>query len=134
MLRPLLVAILLASPAWAAPGPAEKGEALRKAGKYAEARTLLEGAVAKQPDALQARLELGRVYRLTGDAREKKIWNQFFDDFETNNLNKKSARDLTYVALAAQYLQSWKDANDTFRDAVDADPKGRDGARANIEW
>src|SRR6476659_7223475 len=139
MLRPLLIVLMLATPVFAAPPPAVeaaalKGESLRKAGRYAEARTLLEETLQKQPDALHARLELGRVYRLTGDPREKKIWNQFFDDFETGNLDKKSARDLTYVALAAQYLQSWKDANETFRDAVDADPKGAAGARANIAW
>src|SRR5262249_23933040 len=39
-----------------------------------------------------------------------------------------------YVALAAKYLGGWQDANDTFRDAVEADPKGKDGARANVEW
>jgi tetratricopeptide (TPR) repeat protein len=113
---------------------ASKGEQLFKTGRYAEAKTLLEGALQKDPNALASRLWLGRVYRATGDDREKKLWNAFFDDYETNNLDKKSARDLTYVALAARYLESWKDANDTFRDAVDADPKGRDGARANVEW
>jgi tetratricopeptide (TPR) repeat protein len=142
MLRSLAVALLLASPLYAAPRAtpasetaAHKGEALRKTGKYAEARKLLEEALVREPDALHARLELGRIYRLTGEVdREKKIWNQFFDDYEANSLDKKSARDLTYVALAAQYLESWKDANDTFRDAVDADPKGKDGARANLAW
>jgi len=132
MLRTLVALLLL--PLCAHADPARDGERLFKSGRYAEARALLEGALAKQPNALPARLWLGRVYRATGDEREKKIWNAFFDDYETNNLDKKSARDLTYVALAAKYLESWKDANDTFRDAVDADPKGRDGARANIEW
>src|SRR4051794_34764926 len=128
MLRLLIcVAMLLPRVAAARDDAASKGEQLFKTGHYAEARALLEGALAKDPTAMAARLWLGRVYRATGDEREKRIWNAFFDDYETNNLNKKSARDLTYVALAARYLESWKDANDTFRDAVDADPKGRDG-------
>jgi tetratricopeptide (TPR) repeat protein len=137
MLRLLVVALLAAPlPALAERGEREaaRGEALVRSGRYDEARALLEPIVQKEPNALAARLWLGRVYRATGDAREKQIWNQFFDDYETNNLDKKSARDLTYVALAARYLESWKDANDTFRDAVDADPHGKAGARANIEW
>jgi tetratricopeptide (TPR) repeat protein len=133
MLRHVAIAVVLA-PLAAYGDPAQKGAELFKSGRYAEARALLEAETQKHPDALAARLWLGRVYRATGDDGEKKIWNAFFDDYETNNLNKKSARDLTYVALAARYLESWKDANETFRDAVDADPKGRDGARANIEW
>jgi cellulose synthase operon protein C len=132
MIRILACLVLLAAPAFA---DALKGEALRKSGRYAEARTLLEATVRKEPKNLRARLELGRVYRLTGQvALEKAIWNGFYDDFESGALDKKSARDLTYVALAARYLGGWKDANDTFRDAVDADPKGKDGARANLEW
>jgi tetratricopeptide (TPR) repeat protein len=111
-----------------------KGEALRLSGKYAEARKLLEG-VSNEQDAHHARVELGRIYRLTGEAQlAKGIWNRLFDDYETNNLDKKSARDLMYVAIAGRYLNSIKDANDTFRDAVDADPKGAAGARANVEW
>ena len=110
------------------------GEALRLTGRYAEARKLLE-AVANEPDAHHARVELGLVYRLTGETTlARGMWNRLFDDYETNNLDKKSARDLTYVAMAGRYLNSIKDANDTLRDAVDADPKGPLGARANIEW
>ncbi len=111
---------------------AKKGEALRLSGKYAEARTLLEKASAKD---LAARLELGLLYKETGEPdRAKAIWNQFFDDYESGAIDKKNARALLYVALAAQHLGSIQDANDTFRDAVDADPKGKDGARANVEW
>src|SRR5207302_5920629 len=65
---------------------------------------------------------------------ERGVWNRFYDDYEAGNIDKKKSRELLYVALAARYLGGWQDANDTFRDAVDADPKGKDGARANIEW
>src|SRR5689334_5841061 len=101
MLRLLICTVLLIPQVAAAKDdPASKGEQLYKTGKYAEAKALLEGALQKDPNALAARLWLGRVYRATGDDREKKLWNAFFDDYETNNLDKKSARDLTYVALA----------------------------------
>ncbi|HZS39267.1 MAG TPA: tetratricopeptide repeat protein [Polyangia bacterium] len=114
---------------------ASKGASLRASGKYAEARALLENATAKDPRALKARLELGLIYRLTGERDlERAIWNRFYDEYDAGTLDKKSARDLTYVALAARYLGGWQDANDTFRDAVDADPKGPAGARANVEW
>jgi Flp pilus assembly protein TadD len=111
------------------------GEALRRLGRYEEALTLLEAATKRDEKALRARLELGRIYRLRGDkAREKAVWNLFYDDYGDDRIDKKSARQLMYVALAARYLEGWKDANDTFRDAVDADDKGRDGALANLEW
>src|SRR5206468_7164838 len=54
--------------------------------------------------------------------------------FESGVIDKNKSRDLLYVAEAARYLGGWQDANDTFRDAVDADAHGQDGARANVEW
>ena len=44
------------------------GEALRLTGRYAEARKLLEG-VANEPEAHHARVELGQIYRLTGETQ-----------------------------------------------------------------
>jgi tetratricopeptide (TPR) repeat protein len=111
------------------------GEALRRSGKLAAARALLEQTVADLPSPLAARLELGRVYRLMGEPRlASQIWNRFYDDFEAGKIDKKSPRELVFVAEAARYLEGWKDANDTFRDAVEADPKSVEAARANIEW
>ncbi len=111
------------------------GAALRLTGRYADAKKLLEATTTRDPKALRARLELGLVYRATG-ARddERAIWNSFYDDYEQGHLDKSSARDLLYVALAARYLGGYQDANDTMRDAVEADPKGVWGARANLEW
>jgi Flp pilus assembly protein TadD len=111
------------------------GRALYEAGRYAEARRVLEAEVAKDPRALEARLDLGLTYRATGQtALAQGVWNRFFDDYEQGHIDKRDARQLTYVALAARYLGSIKDANDTFRDAVEADPHGPAGARANIAW
>ncbi|HEY7957919.1 MAG TPA: tetratricopeptide repeat protein [Polyangia bacterium] len=132
MIRQLALAALLV-PALAHAAPS--GEALFHAGRYAEAQKLLEAKLERDPKALGARLLLGRVYRATGQRElAQAVWNRFYDDYEAGALDKKSARDLMYVAIAGTYLEDWKNANDTFRDAVDADPKGKDGARANIEW
>jgi tetratricopeptide (TPR) repeat protein len=138
MKRAIAGVVLVWGVAHAAGKPYEKaaleGEALRKSGRYAEALRVLEPA-ANVDEAHHARLELGLTYRLMGEPQKAKaIWNRFFDDYETNNLDKKSARQLTYVAIAAKNLNSIKDANDLFREAVDADPKGKEGARANVEW
>jgi tetratricopeptide (TPR) repeat protein len=131
---PVLVLLMLVVRA-AAADPASDGERLRKAGRYGEAEKLLEAAVQKDPRALAARLQLGLVYRATGrNADERAVWNRFYDDYEGGRIDKHKARELMYVAMAARFLGGWQDANDTFRDAVDADPKGKDGARANIEW
>jgi Tfp pilus assembly protein PilF len=128
MLRWLVIALTVVSSV----ARADDGESAFLAGRYADAQRLLEAA---PPSDLRARLWLGRVYRATGQRdRERAIWNKFYDDYEAGTLDKKRARDLMYVALAARYLGGWQDANDTFRDAVDADPKGKDGARANVEW
>lgn len=111
------------------------GEALLQLGRYAEAERLLAETLKQSPRALRARRALGLVYRATGQrAVEQAVWNRFFDDYESGALDKKRARDLAYVAEAARYLGSWQDANDTFRDAVAADVKGPDGARANVAW
>ena len=138
MWRPLVLGLLMMLPRLARADVAADGERLRKAGRYSEAEKLLAPVVQRDPRAFAARLQLGLVYRATGQKdAERALWNRFYDDFESGapgSIDKHKARDLTYVALAARYLGGWQDANDTFRDAVAADPKGKDGARANIEW
>ena len=135
MWRPLVIGLVVLFPNFGRADVASDGEQLRRAGKYAEAEKLLAPAVQRDPHAFAARLSLGLVYRATGRRDlERAVWNRFYDDFESGAIDKKKARDLMYVAEAARYLGGWQDANDTFRDAVDADPKGKDGARANIEW
>ncbi len=135
MWRPLAIALVVLFPNFGRADVAADGEKLRRAGRYAEAEKLLAPVVQRDPRALAARLSLGLVYRATGRRDlERATWNRFYDDFESGAIDKKKARELMYVAEAARYLGGWQDANDTFRDAVDADPKGKDGARANVEW
>ena len=137
MRRLLAIGLLVvAATAHAAPprDPVAVARGLREHGLYAEARTKLE-ALALVPGALEARYQLGLVYRATGDrTKERAIWNAFYDDYDQGRIDKASSKQLLFVARAAQLLGGYKDANDTFRDAVAADPKGRDGARANIGW
>jgi cellulose synthase operon protein C len=135
MWRPLVIAVAVLFPNFGWADVAADGEKLRCAGRYAEAEKLLAPAVQRDPRALAARMSLGLVYRATGRRDlERAVWNSFYDDFEAGAIDKKKARDLTWVAEAARYLGGWQDANDTFRDAVEADEKGKDGARANLEW
>jgi len=112
------------------------GEALRRTGRYADARKLLEATLQRDPAARAARLELGLVARAVGDeAAAKRIWNAFFDDYEQGRIDKNRPRELLWVALAARYLESWQDANDVFREAVDLDGGDKvERARAQIEW
>ncbi|HEY1586379.1 MAG TPA: tetratricopeptide repeat protein, partial [Polyangia bacterium] len=135
MWRPLIIGLVLLFPNFGRADTAADGERLRKAGRYAEAEKVLAPAVQRDPRAFAARLSLGLVYRATGRRDlERAVWNRFYDDFESGAIDKKKSRDLLYVAEAARHLGGWQDANDTFRDAVDADAKGKDGARANVEW
>ncbi|HWE31452.1 MAG TPA: tetratricopeptide repeat protein, partial [Polyangia bacterium] len=135
MWRPLVIGLVILLPKIGRADVAADGERLRRAGRYAEAEKMLAPAVQRDPRAFAARLSLGLVYRATGQRDlERAVWNRFYDDFESGAIDKKKSRELTYVAEAARYLGGWSDANDTFRDAVDADPSGKDGARANVEW
>jgi tetratricopeptide (TPR) repeat protein len=123
----------LFTPAAALGRPGAEGRALLATGRYAEARRVLEGEVARDPRALEARYQLGLVYRAIGaQAEASRVWNGFYDDYEAGRIDKRSARQLTYVAQAARYLGSWQDAIDTIGDAIDADPLGHDGARAHV--
>jgi tetratricopeptide (TPR) repeat protein len=107
-------------------------EVLRATGRYAEARAALEALAKKDPTNYRARVQLGLVYRETGETRlASQIWNKIFDDHEAGKIDESRADNLMYLALAARYLEDFQGANDTFRDAV-----GKDGKllEANLEW
>src|SRR3954466_12401370 len=101
--------VLLGGTARAA--PLSQAEEAYAHGRYAEAVKLAEPA-AQERKSFRARLVLGRAFRALGQRdAEKAVWNRFYDDFEKGVIDKNSARDLTYVALAARYLGGWQDAN-----------------------
>jgi tetratricopeptide (TPR) repeat protein len=114
------------------------GEALRQSGQLQAAEKLLSEAVARDPLALDARLELGLCYRQRGErAKELAVWNQFFDDHDAGNLDLKDPRVLRLLGVAARYLGSYKDANDTLREAVALATERKDAlevSRSNVEW
>src|SRR5436190_5096118 len=77
----------------------------RTTGNYAEARALLEGVVKKNKRNLRARMVLGVVYEETGEKKlADAVWNAFFDDSDAGRIEDK-AEPLTYLAVAARYLE-----------------------------
>src|SRR5262249_45673322 len=75
----------------------------RAGGKYAEARALLEDVLKKEPKQLRARVQLGLVYRETGQkAAEAKVWNGIFDEHDAGKLDESKAETLLYLATAAR--------------------------------
>lgn len=108
------------------------GEVLFATGRTAEARATLQGVVRRHPDHLRARIQLGLVLRELGDLdAAEKLFHSFYDDWDAGKIDQKNAEQLMYVAMAARQLESFQDANDTFRDAVAADPYLLE---ANVEW
>ncbi len=115
-----------------------EAKALRLSGQLSRAEALLETAVARDPLALEARVELGLCYRLRGErSKEKAVWERFFDDHDAGSLDLKEPRVLRLLGVAARYLGSYKDANETLRDAVALAKERKDAfelSLGNIEW
>ena len=55
-------------------------------------------------------------------AEAKQTFDLFYDDFGAGKIDKSSAAQLTYVAMACRYTDNFRDASDTLQDAVKADP------------
>lgn len=101
-----------------------QGEAQRATGLLPAAEATLKAVVAKHPKALRARMLLGRVYAAQGKAAQAKtIFDQFYDEYGADKIDKKSAAALTYVAIACRMTDNFRDAHDTLRDALKIDDK-----------
>src|SRR5207344_3042858 len=101
-------------------------------GLYADARQRLTGAVQAAPDNLPARDVLMRLYEATGDRTALgPLIDRTYEDWKVGRIDKNRAADLIAVATAVRLDNNWKDASDTLRDAVRADPRAVD---ANLEW
>lgn len=101
-----------------------QGEAQRAAGDLPAAEATLKALVAKHPTALRARMLLGRVYASRGKAAlAKAIFDQFYDEYGADKIDKKSSEALTYVAIACRQTDNFRDAHDTLRDALKLDDK-----------
>jgi Tfp pilus assembly protein PilF len=106
--------------------------ALVALGRYDQARRTLEAFVAAAPDDLPARDALMRLYASIGDrAALAPLIDRTYADWNGRRVDKARAPDLLAVATAVRLDGNWKDANETLREAVRADPRGTD---ANLDW
>lgn len=128
----------LKTPALRSQAEALAAAALRRSGQLEKAEKRLTEILSRDAQALDARVELGLCLRQRGERdKERALWNRFFDDHDAGLLDMKDPRVLRLLGIAARYLGSYHDANDTLRDAVAAAKERRDLAelaRSNIEW
>ncbi len=95
-------------------------QALVRSGQTKKAVELLEALILREPQALAARAQLGLCYRAQGDtARERGIWNGFFDDHDAEKLDLKEPRAVRLLGVAARYLGSFHDSYEQLRTAID---------------
>ena len=98
-------------------------ESLLAVGEDARAEELLR-EVASRPNTYRARIALARHLRSTGRrAAAESYLYEIIGAFNDGTIAENDAEDLTYVAQAAWRLGSVQEANETFRDAVRADPE-----------
>jgi tetratricopeptide (TPR) repeat protein len=101
-------------------------------GLYAEARRRLEQAAEASPDDLPVRDALMRLYAATGDrAALAPLIDRSYADWNDKRVDRTRPGDLIAIATAVRLDNNWKDASDTLREAVRADPRGTE---ANLEW
>lgn len=112
-------------------------QALLRSGQTKKAVELLEALILREPQALAARAQLGLCYRTLGDAaRERAIWNGFFDDHDADKLNLQDPRTVRLLGVAARYLGSFHDSYEQLRTAIDLAQEQKswlEFALANIE-
>ena len=104
----------------------ELAETLATTGHYTEAITELERAAADSAkanatgDKLESDLRRAELLDLTGqEDRARAIYETFVKHYTDND--PKSARELTLVARALVHLERYQDANDMYREAIEAD-------------
>jgi tetratricopeptide (TPR) repeat protein len=101
-------------------------------GLYAEARRRLESAALAAPDSLPVRDALMRLYEAIGErAALGPLIDRTYEDWKRGRVDRGRAADLIAVATAVRLDDNWKDASDTLRDAVRAEPRSID---ANLDW
>jgi len=97
-------------------------EVLAITGRYAEAITEFERAAkqATPKEALKSDLRRAELLELTGHEPEANAIYQSFVTYYTDN-NPVTAPELTLIARALVHLERFQDANDMFREAIEAD-------------
>jgi tetratricopeptide (TPR) repeat protein len=118
-----------AGPAGAAILGARAEQAL---GLYTEARRRLEAVAEAAPDDLPVRDALMRLYEATGDrAALAPLIDRSYQDWNQDRVDKSHAANLQAIATAVRLDNNWKDASDTLRDAVKAEPRA---VEPNLDW
>ncbi len=98
-------------------------EILLETGRYSEAASEFERAARDAKGVVLLRANLGRVRALRAQGKEdeaRTVLQEFVRYFNSNT--PRSAEELTLIARAVTYLEKFKDANDLFIDAREADP------------
>lgn len=100
-------------------------EVLRQTGHYRDALSKLEAKtkIKGNEKNLGLRHALGLAYRNLG-MRDKAqpLWNQFYDDADAGLLDSNNAQHQFYLAEAARFLGSIKDASNTYQEVPEIDP------------
>jgi cellulose synthase operon protein C len=98
------------------------GEIQLETGRYREAAEEFDRAARDAKGATWLRASLGRARALRAQGKEdeaRTVLQEFLRYYNSNS--PKSAEELTLIARAITYLEKFKDANDLFQDARDAD-------------
>ena len=109
-------------------------------GLYSDARRRLETAADNAPDNLPVRDALMRLYEMTGErAALAPLIDRTYEDWKRGRVDRNRAADLIAVATSVRLDDNWKDASDTLRDAVRAEPRSSDAGiaaniAANLDW
>lgn len=98
------------------------GLALKKTGRYAEARAAFEKAVSQNPNHLAARLNLGIMQYEWGERTAARETLRFFISYYRTHRDLQ-ADEIATIAHACVYLDRFRDANDLFYQATKADPE-----------
>ena len=98
------------------------GEVLAITGRYAEAIAEFERAAkgATPKDALASDLRRAELLESTGHEAEAKPIYESFVKYYTDK-NPETAFELTLIARALEHLERFHDANDIYREAIEAD-------------
>jgi tetratricopeptide (TPR) repeat protein len=102
----------------------ELAEVLAITGRYAEAIKEFEQAAKESTpkDALKSELRRAELLELTGQEAQAKPIYESFVKFYTDN-KSETAAELTLIARALVHLERYQDANDLYRDAIEADSR-----------
>jgi len=107
-------------------------EVFRATGRYRQAKDLLEPLAKANPKQLALRHALGLAYTDLGMQTEADaLWNAFFDEYGNSELDLNKPRVQYFVAEAARFLGSVKDAGEGYQEAVGIDENFH---RANLDW